>query len=93
MGSRFPQFKEDNPSKIAAGSGGILAALMSITYVGVVVIILATPTYYYLRERFLNKPHNVFMIIVAIVLFIIINTATIILPLRMGIQSFKRRDF
>ena len=27
MGSRFPQFNEDNPSKIAAGSGGILAAL------------------------------------------------------------------
>ena len=93
MGSRFPQFKEDNPSKIAAGSGGILAALMSITYVGIMVIILATPAYYYLRGRFLNKPHNVFMIVVACVLFIIINIATIVLPLRIGILSFKRRDF
>ncbi len=93
MGSRFPQFNEDNPSKIAAGSGGILAALMSITYVAVMMTILATPAYYYLRGRFLNKSHNLFVLLVACALFLIVNTATIVLPLRNGLWSFKQRDF
>jgi ABC-2 type transport system permease protein len=92
MGSRFPQFNEDNPSKIAAGSGGIIAALASITYVGITIILLATPTYYYLRARFLNQPHNVTIIIVASGLFITLNVFTIVLPLRLGTASFKRRD-
>lgn len=93
MGTRFPQFNEDNPSKIAAGSGGILAALASITYVAVTITILATPAYYYLRARFMNRQHSVLMLLIACVLFIVVNITTIVLPLRLGIASFKRRDF
>jgi hypothetical protein len=93
FGARFPQFNESNPSRIAAGSGGIIAALASIAYVGFSVIILATPAYNYIRSEFYGRSVNHYMIIGPLLLFLLINTLTIILPMRMGLRSLEQRDF
>jgi len=93
IGSRFPQFNEDNPSKIAAGSGGIIAALISIAYVGISIIILSTPAYNYLTNKYFNRPLNSFFIYSAFIVFLIFNILTITLPLHLGIRSLERRDF
>jgi ABC-2 type transport system permease protein len=93
IGSRFPQFNEDNPSKIAAGSGGIIAALVSIAYVGVSIVILATPAYNYLTNKYFHRPINYVLLVVACMIFMFFNMGTIILPLRLGIRALERRDF
>ena len=93
FGSRFPQFNEDNPSKIAAGSGGIIAALASITYVAISIIILATPAYNYLTNKYFNRPSNEFVIYLSFVFFFVFSVLTIIFPLRLGIKSLEQRDF
>jgi ABC-2 type transport system permease protein len=93
LGSRFPQFNEDNPSRIAAGSGGIISALVSVAYVGVSILLLATPAYDYLSNTFLNRPINYYLVCTGFVLFILLNVAAIALPLRIGIKSMERRDF
>ena len=93
FGARFPQFNENNPSRIAAGSGGIIAALASIAYVGISIIILATPAYHYIRSEFYGRPINQYLIIGPLLLFFLINTLTIILPLRMGLRSLEYKDF
>jgi ABC-2 type transport system permease protein len=93
FGSRFPQFNEDNPSKISAGSGGIIAALASISYVGISIIILATPAYHYLSSTYLNRPLNSHVLYGAIALFFILNICTIVIPLRWATKSLQRMDF
>jgi ABC-2 type transport system permease protein len=93
LGSRFLQFTEDNPSRIAAGSGGIIAALVSITYVGVSILFLATPAYNYLSNTFLNRPVNYYLVYAGFALFLLTNTAAIVLPIRIGIKALERRDF
>jgi ABC-2 type transport system permease protein len=93
FGSIFPQFNEDNPSRIAAGSGGIIAALASITYVAISILILATPAYNYLTNKYFNRPDNMFVIYVAFIFFFIFSAFTIIFPLRLGIKSLEQRDF
>jgi len=93
FGSRFPQFNEDNPSRIAAGSGGIIAALASITYVAISILILATPAYNYLTNKYFNRPGNMFVIYGAFIFFFIFSAFTIIFPLRLGIKSLEQRDF
>lgn len=93
FGSRFPQFNEDNPSKIAAGSGGIIAALASITYVAISIIILATPAYNYLTNKYFNRPSNEFVIYLSFAFFFVFSVLTIIFPLRLGIKSLEQRDF
>ena len=93
LGSRFPQFNEDNPSRIAAGSGGIISALVSISYVGVSILLLATPAYNYLSNTFLNRPVNYYLVYAGFALFLLVNMAAIVVPLRIGIRTLERRDF
>jgi hypothetical protein len=93
LGSRFPQFNEDNPSRIAAGSGGIISALVSITYVGVSILLLATPAYNYLSNTFLNRPVNYLLVYAGFGFFFLFNITAIFLPLRIGIKALERRDF
>jgi hypothetical protein len=93
LGSRFPHFNEDNPSRIAAGSGGIIAALASVAYVGISILILATPAYNYISNAFLNRPINHYLVYGGFALFVLFSAATSILPMRIGIKSLQRRDF
>jgi ABC-2 type transport system permease protein len=93
LGSRFPHFHEDNPSRIAAGSGGIIAALMSIAYVGASIVILASPAYNYLSHTFMDMPVNYLLVYSGFALFVIFSIFTIIMPLRIGFRSLERRDF
>jgi hypothetical protein len=93
IGSRFPQFNEDNPSKIAAGSGGIIAALLSITYVGVSILILAAPAYNYLTFKYFNHSLNYGLLYAAFFAFLIFNIFTIYVPLRLGLRALEQRDF
>ncbi len=93
LGARFPQFNETNPSKIAAGSGGVVAALASIAYVGISIIILATPAYHYITSKYYGRPVNHLMILVPLIVFLLLNTITIIFPLRIGLKSLEQRDF
>jgi ABC-2 type transport system permease protein len=93
LGSRFPQFHEDNPSRIAAGSGGIIAALVSIAYVGISILILAMPAYNYLSHTFFNRAVDYYLVYAGFTLFVLFNIVAIVLPLRIGIRSLERRDF
>ncbi|HEC77842.1 MAG TPA: hypothetical protein ENI34_01700 [candidate division WOR-3 bacterium] len=93
LGGRFPQFSEDNPSKIAAGSGGIIAALASISYVGISLLILATPAYNYLSNKYFNRQINIPLIILSLIFFAGFNLWIIFFSLKMGINSLKQRDF
>lgn len=93
FGSRFPHFNEDNPSKIAAGSGGIIAALASITYVGVSLIILAAPAYHYLASEYFSRPVNNGVIYAALVVFVFLNILTIGIPLKIASRALTRSDF
>ena len=93
LGSRFPHFHEDNPSRIAAGSGGIIAALTSIAYVGASIVILAAPAYNYLSHTFMDMPVNYLLVYAGFTLFVLFSTFTIIMPLRIGIRSLERRDY
>ncbi|MEO0106235.1 MAG: hypothetical protein ABIL46_02760 [candidate division WOR-3 bacterium] len=93
MGCIYPQFNEDNPSKIAAGTGGIIAALLSIAYVGVIIIILATPAHNYLSSKHFGQQINSCLIILSLFGFCVINLLAIVLPLRLGLRSLQNRDF
>jgi ABC-2 type transport system permease protein len=93
FGCRFPQFNEDNPSRIAAGAGGIITALASIAYVAIIVIILATPAYYYMRTTYMNRPSNTPIVILAFGAFLLISAAATVIPLYVGIRALNKRDY
>lgn len=92
LGSAFPQFNEDNPSRIAAGSGGIITALVSIGYVILCLVILAVPAYDYLASRYLHRPGHVLPVALYLGLFAAVSGLAFYLPLRLGTRALLRRD-
>ncbi|MGB9721140.1 MAG: putative ABC transporter permease subunit [bacterium] len=93
FGCVFPYFNEDNPSKIASGSGGIIAALSSIAFIAVVIMILSSPIHNYLISWYFKKPLNKSLAAICLASFFILNFLAIYLPMKFGIRAMKKRDF
>ena len=94
MGAIFPRFEETNPGRIASSMGGMITTVLSLIYVGLMVIILALPTYHYsayVLDELGTFPAREFMISGALV--IILNLVTAVFPIRFGLKSLSRRDF
>ncbi len=51
LGARFPNFREQSPSRIAAGFGGTLNLVVSTLYILAVVLLTAVPTHFYLAAH------------------------------------------
>jgi ABC-2 type transport system permease protein len=43
LGALFPNFKEDNPSKIVSGFGGTLCLVVSFIYISLIIALIALP--------------------------------------------------
>lgn len=94
LGAVFPRFEERNPGKIASTMGGMLTTIISLLYVGLMVAISALPANRYtLHRMYPNLPFPRFEVGLSILLIIILNLTTIILPLKFGIASLKNRDY
>ncbi len=94
MGAAFPSFNERNPGRIASSIGGMITTVISLVYVTLMVIILALPTHrysVYIVEGSIPFPAKEFL--TAGILMLILNLATIIIPIKIGLKSLSTRDF
>ncbi len=92
LGAIFPQFNEVNPSKVASGAGGVFAALASLSYVGILITILAAPTHSIITSHFWGRHMSPAMITLSVVAFIVLNFVATVVPVRFGIRSLSRRE-
>jgi len=101
LGARFPNLKETDPSKIAAGFGGTLNLLVSLVFIAAIVTALALPCHLYfagqdaseLRTFVLSEERFRFWMAVAIGVSLVIGAIGTFLPLRIGIKAFQRMEF
>jgi len=94
MGAIFPRFDESNPGRIASSLGGMITTVVSLLYVGVMVILLAYPAYRYsayLIDGARDFPAREFIIVGTAVL--LLNLTTTIIPIKIGLGRFAMRDF
>jgi len=56
VGAAFPKFDADNPSKIAAGLGGLVYMVLCMSFIGVVVVLEAWPVYVLFSSRVHDLP-------------------------------------
>jgi ABC-2 type transport system permease protein len=92
FGAGMPDLKESNPSKIASGPGGILAALASLGYVGLSVSIMAWPGYAYLVSVMSNTSLPASPFVASGVAFLGLNVLATGLPLYLGMRSLASRE-
>ncbi|MCD6163699.1 MAG: hypothetical protein J7K40_14960 [candidate division Zixibacteria bacterium] len=94
MGAIFPTFEEPNPGRIASSLGGMITTVISLIYVGLMVIILALPTYHYsayIIDGSIYFPKQEFFI--AGIMILVLNLTTTIIPIKMGLKSLSAREF
>ncbi len=92
FGALFPDFTESNPSKIAAGGGGVLTAILSLFYIAVSTIIIAIPTRRFISSQFQLRPLHFNDFIFYVIIFILISLVFSVLPLVAGIRSLSRLE-
>ncbi len=93
LGILFPNFEELNPMRIASSGGGMIAALLSLAYVGIMVVIVAVPTYRYTYNLAFGEEFSRWEIFVAVVLMLAVNAAATVIPLRLGLKNIGKREF
>lgn len=94
MGAVFPRFDERNPGRIASSMGGTITTVISLVYVCLAVIIMAMPAYrysVYTIDGTIEFPAREF--ILSGILLLLLNTAAIAIPIKIGLKSISERDF
>ncbi len=92
LGAIYPRFNYENTAEIAAGFGGILYMILSLTYVGLTVVIEARPVYVYFRETIVPGTYEPKSLILSVILLIILNVFAFFLPMWVGIRSLERME-
>ena len=92
FGAAFPDFTEHNPSRIASSTGGILTIITSLFYIGLMLIMLAIPSYKYTEYIVGGGVFPLRWIIISAVCACVLNAGIVFVPLWVGAKSLAKRE-
>jgi ABC-2 type transport system permease protein len=99
FGAMMPNFREQSPSKIAAGFGGTLNLVLSALYIMAVVLMTALPCHFFLLAgkadlppKLLEPQYLRFWLLLGILASMVLAAVVTILPLRGGLRAFRRLE-
>ena len=93
LGAMTPNFREDNPARIANGLGGTLNVVLSLIYVGAV---LGLEAGLYLRHhavRTLALDAHGPVLAACWGALVVLNVAAIVVPMWLGLRQWRRMEF
>jgi len=102
LGARLPNFREQSPSRIAAGFGGTLTLVLSALYILAVVLLTALPCHYYLYLTGDGaRPEQQASVISWLLIWVkcgaagsvLLTLLAVVWPLRLGLRAFRRMEF
>jgi ABC-2 type transport system permease protein len=94
LGAMTPNFKEDNPARIANGLGGTINVVLSLIYIGLVVALSiplgarAVLGNMYESGGFMGR-----VVLLSILGLAVVHAAVIILPMYFGLRRWRRIEF
>lgn len=92
LGAKYPVLDYENISDIATGTGGVLFMILSLSFVGLVLIIGARPMYLHFNQRFLLKGIAEVDVMICYGLIFILTILVTVIPLRQGLRSLRQMD-
>ena len=87
LGALFPNFKEDNPSKIVSGFGGTLCLVVSFLYISLFVALVALPELRRVTALRISISGEL-----ALALAVAMSIALIFVPMTFAIRRVKRLE-
>ncbi len=93
LGALFPNFEEDNPSKIVSGFGGTLCLVASFVYIVVIVTLLAFPASLPLTWAHLPAETLRVWRVLASTLALALSALALLIPLTLARRRLKNMEF
>ena len=87
LGALFPNFKEDNPSKIVSGFGGTLCLVVSFIYISLFVALVAIPDLRVVTKVAFPIPDAL-----ALTLAVAISFAVLLVPMILALKRVKNLE-
>ena len=93
VGAIYPKFVSDNTADIASSYGGIIYMILSMIYIGLSIVLIAVPvnSHYSLKVIGTTNYSNNF-IIIAVVIFFILQLITLVVPMWLGEKSLNELE-
>jgi len=92
LGAIYPNFTEDNPSKIVSGFGGTLNLVMSLVFVLTVLGAQALPCFYYFGRWALSGDQFRWIIVGSMTAIAVISLLACLIPMSMGLRAIRRLE-
>lgn len=92
VGAAFPKFDADNPSKVAAGIGGLVYMIVCMSFIGAVVVLEAWPVYVLFSSRLYGTSLSVLKqasVVASLAAALALAAAVFVCSVRYGIQRVK----
>jgi ABC-2 type transport system permease protein len=93
LGAMYARFEYDNIAQTAASAGGLLYMVLSLGFIGMMLLLTARPLYVHLYRKFLYQHVGgleVYLCYAAIVGLCLLTT---VLPMRLGCRALERLEF
>jgi len=92
LGALYPNFGEDNPSKIVAGFGGTLNLVLSLTFVIGVLTVQAVPCFLYFGRWALGPGEFQKWIVLSMLGIALLSLAACLVPMALGLRKVQRME-
>jgi ABC-2 type transport system permease protein len=92
LGALYPNFSEDNPSKIVSGFGGTLNLVLSLVFVLVVLGAQAGPCFYYYGRWELSGAQFRWVIVGGMTGIALFSLVACLVPMSMGLRAIQRLE-
>lgn len=99
LGAIMPDFREQSPSKIAAGFGGTLNLVLSAIYILLTVLLTALPCHFYfmanesrLQTQMVPPANLQLWLGLGLVGVVLLAAVVTIVPLNYGLRAFRKLE-
>ena len=91
LGAVFPNFETDNMAEIPTSFGGLVFMMSAVSYLAVVVILLAWPVNRFLQANLVGESSSADMasLVVGAAGALLITAACVVVPLKVGIRRVR----
>ncbi len=93
LGATTPNFKEDNPARIANGLGGTLNVIISLTYIATIIAIEFFPALLVISGKLNVYVHPVRLLILCGLGLILVHSLAIFAPMIIGLRRWRNIEF
>ena len=95
FGAMYPRFEHEHVAQISTGFGGFMYMILSVLFIGSIVVLEAWPVHMVIMSRFLDRPLSgaqILQITAAFALILILCLAGFLLPLYRGMKRLAEHE-